>query len=139
MNLNFVADKNIGKVKIDIVQFTRVVNNLLDNSIKYKKSEVGNVLIKIQNAGNFLQVSFADDGRGVAKKELPKIFDIFYRTDPARSSIIKGSGLGLAVVKEIILGMGGEIFAAETFGGGLTILIKLPLEGDTVEKENSAD
>ncbi len=139
LNLKFAADKNIGKVKIDILQFTRVVNNLLDNSIKYKKSEVVNVLIKIQNAGNFLQIIFADDGRGVAKEELPKIFDIFYRTDPARSSIIKGSGLGLAVVKEIVLGMSGEICAAETFGGGVTILIKLPLEEDTVEKENSAD
>lgn len=130
LNLKFEGEKNC-TAKIDVLQFVRVVNNILDNSIKYKKAEIVNVTIKICAVENFVQVSFADDGRGVAQAELQKIFDIFYRTDPARSSIIKGSGLGLAVVKEIVLGMHGEICAAETSGGGLTILIKFPkVEGD---------
>lgn len=73
------------------------------------------------------------------KDELAKIFDIFYGTDPARSSIIKGSGLGLAVVKEIVIGMNGEVSAEETADGGLTILIKIPLEEDNFAEENIAD
>ena len=115
-------------VKIDYLQFARLVENILENSIKYRRGDFAKVNINLVDEGKFLRVSFADNGRGVSDEELPKIFDIFYRTDPARTKVAKGSGLGLAVVKQIALGMNGEIWAEHTEGGGLTIVLRLPIE-----------
>ena len=75
--------------------------------------------------GEYL-LSFADDGCGVAEKELPKLFESFYRTDKARTNVAKGSGLGLAVVQQIVQAMKGKIWAQATVPKGLTICISLP-------------
>ena len=71
-------------------------------------------------------LTFADDGRGVDDADLTKIFESFYRTDKARSDSAKGSGLGLSVVQQIVLAMGGTIWACHTEPKGLTICIRLP-------------
>ena len=139
LNLTFDGEKIDSLVKIDRLQFARLVNNLLDNSVKYKKNAVVNMAIGICAEDGHLRISFADDGRGVGRAELAKIFDIFYRTDPARSNTAKGSGLGLAVVKQIVLGMHGDIWAEETLGGGLTIVIRLPIYEERHDEKNLAD
>lgn len=119
------------QVRIDRMQFQRVVENLVENSLKYKRSEIGNLTISLKDEENGqLRLEFADDGVGVAVSELSKLFESFYRTDPARTNVSKGSGLGLAIVKQIITTMQGKIWAENGKSGGLTICILLPVAGE---------
>ena len=116
-------------VRIDRAQFQRVIENILDNSLKYKDQEIGHVTVRLEAAGpDKYSLSFADDGCGVHDADLPKIFDSFYRTDKARTNTTKGNGLGLAVVQQIVRAMGGTIEARPTQPKGLTIYITLPKE-----------
>ena len=85
------------------------------------------MLLYTLQINDVLQISFADNGPGVISQDLPKLFDSFYRTDQARSNVAKGSGLGLAITKRIIDGMKGKIWAEQNTGGGLRIVIELPL------------
>lgn len=114
-------------IKLDRVQFQRVVENLLENSIKYKKDKSVQLKISLLRQDNNIKIAFADNGSGVPAGELEKIFEGFYRTDPARANVAKGSGLGLAIVRQIILGFHGKIWAQQTEGGGLTVCILLPI------------
>lgn len=119
-------------IQMDRMQFQRVMENLLENSIKYKKKEQVQVHLRVMRQNGKVKISFADDGMGVADAELAKLFDSFYRTDPARTNVAKGSGLGLAIVKQIISSLQGEIWAEQTAGGGLTICMLLPIVEDEV-------
>jgi signal transduction histidine kinase len=122
-------------VTIDRDQFQRVIENIIENSIKYKKETAGHLTVTVTMVEpQCVRLAFADDGCGVRTQDLPKLFESFYRTDKARSDVTKGSGLGLAVAKQIITGMKGRIWAENTVPKGLTICIELPLqEGDTDE------
>ncbi|MGN8831009.1 sensor histidine kinase [Selenomonas montiformis] len=114
-------------VRMDVLQFQRVLENLLSNSIKYKAGEEGYLGISLSVDGSYFRLDFDDRGRGVDPKDLPYLFDSFYRTDKARSNVAKGSGLGLAVTKKILEEMGGKIWAEPgKTGKGLCICIELP-------------
>ena len=123
-------------VSLDRLQFQRVVDNLLANSLKYKKGDSVHVRISLAKLSDKIQVNFSDDGMGVQEEELPKLFDSFYRTDAARTNVVQGSGLGLAIVKQIIIGMHGNIWAQTTPGGGLTICFSLPIAREVKHAEN---
>ena len=110
----------------DVLLMRNVVINILENSVKYKKADQGSMEITGSVAGNFCLLRLADNGPGVDADMLPKLFDVFYRTDPSRSKL--GSGLGLAISEKIIERMGGSIYAEESTGGGLAIVIRLPLQ-----------
>ena len=129
MNLTFDSNQQTElMVFIDRVQFQRVVENLVENSLKYKDGEISNLSIALKaGSKGHVFLKFADDGLGVAVMELEKLFESFYRTDPARSNVSKGSGLGLAIVKQIITTMRGEIWAEKGESKGLTICIYLPI------------
>ena len=116
--------------RLDRQQFQRVVENILGNSLKYKDQDIGHLCITLTDngEGDYL-LAFADDGCGVEEGELSKLFESFYRTDKARTNVAKGSGLGLAVVQQIIQAMKGRIWAQATVPKGLTICITLP-KGD---------
>ena len=73
-----------------------------------------------------MRLCFADDGCGVPDETLPKLFDLFYRTDPARAESGAGSGLGLAIVKKAAEQMGGSVSAEKSAYGGLCVVIELP-------------
>lgn len=122
-------------VMVDRDQFQRVIENIIENSIKYKKDTVGHMMVTaIAVKPHYVRLTFADDGCGVQTQDLSNIFESFYRTDKARSDVAKGSGLGLAVAKQIITEMKGQIWAENTVPQGLTICIELPLhEGDADE------
>lgn len=116
-------------VSADPSQLRRVVTNIWDNSAKYKVRDVGRGFISL-DAGGVLTLS--DDGPGVPEEALPKLFDAFYRSDPARKNPAGGSGLGLAIAARAVQRMGGAIQAIQAFqapAGGLAIQITLPLEG----------
>jgi signal transduction histidine kinase len=116
-------------VNIDPVLFRTVIINVLENSVKYKTQETGKVRIKT-TGGQMAEIRLLDDGPGVPPETLDKLFDVFYRTDPARSTT--GSGLGLAISAKIITLMGGTIRAESGAGGkGLDIVISFPMAANT--------
>lgn len=112
---------------IDVDRFSRVINNIISNSIKYKKDHVkGKIKIVIDEYERSVIIEISDNGIGVDKNSLPKIFDAMYRTDPARTRVSQGSGLGLAVCKQIVELHSGSIWARSDEGKGLSIFISLP-------------
>lgn len=115
------------QVMLDPLQFQRVLDNLLSNSRKYSGQEEPVIDIRLSIEQKKLLLFWQDHGKGVDPQKLPRLFDSFYRTDQARSRVADGSGLGLAIVKEILLGMQGSVEAQLTPGGGLTIVLCLPL------------
>ena len=112
-------------VSADVLLLRNVIINILENSVKYKVKEQGQIEISATIVNNDVLLRFADDGPGVQANMLPKLFDVFYRADPSRNK--KGSGLGLAINAKIIERMGGNIYAELPSTGGLAIVIKLPL------------
>ncbi len=95
--------------------------------MRYRRKENSRVIISLKRTleGSSLELVFQDDGPGVPKESLEQIFDSFYRVDDSRNSAEKGSGIGLAVVKEIIIGHGGTIRAENR--GGLAVIVSIPV------------
>ena len=117
-------------VIIDRTQFGRVFWNLLENSLKYAGKQNVEMKIILSEEGEKVVLRFEDNGPGVEQEAFEKIFDSFYRTDPARSSLKKGSGLGLSVAREIIEDFGGSIYAEASELGGLAVVMALPIAED---------
>lgn len=111
-------------VMIDQNEWKRVLDNLFTNTIRYRKKESSLVEITISLTGEKVGLIFADDGPGVPEDSLEAIFESFYRVDEARSHSEEGSGIGLAVVKEIVSGHGGTVRAENR--NGLAMVIELP-------------
>lgn len=107
----------------DPVQLQRIVMNILENSLKYKDKAQGNIQIVLNRTGTGCRLSFSDDGPGVPEEALPHLFEVFYRSDPARQNPNKGSGLGLAIVASAVQRMGGTAIARPSALGGLEINI----------------
>ena len=95
----------------DPEQLKRVINNIVGNSVKYLDKEKGFINMRVKDVGDFIQVEIEDNGKGIGNKDLPYIFDRFYRTDASRNSSTGGSGIGLSIVKKIIEDHGGSIWA----------------------------
>lgn len=120
-------------VEADPTYFRSVLTNLLDNSARYRERTTGCARIWAERCGREILLYVDDDGPGVPEEALPKLFDVFYRGDPARNSPEQGSGLGLAIVWKIVERMGGAIHAENRPGGGLRMAIRLP-EAEEGEK-----
>lgn len=112
------------KLYADPVQIARIVTNILENSLKYKNKSQGHLKISLRKTEAGSRLAFADDGPGVADEELPRLFEVFYRSDPARQNPNKGSGLGLAIVAGIVEHIGGSVRALHSELGGLEICIE---------------
>lgn len=109
----------------DAEQLKRVINNIIGNSIKYFDKPKGKINMRIKDVGDFIQVEIEDNGKGIAQRDLPYIFDRFYRTDSSRNSSKGGSGIGLAIVKKIIEDHGGRIWATSKEGTGTVMYFVL--------------
>lgn len=116
-------------VKIDVVQFRNVIYNILENSVKYKGAEHVETKITCREDRDNVIIILMDNGPGVLKEALTKMFDVFYRSDESRNDPSKGSGLGLAISKRIIERLGGTIKADNIPESGLAIEISLPKYG----------
>ena len=110
----------------DPEQLRRVINNIVGNSCKYFDKQKGLINVRIKDVGDFIQVEIDDNGRGSAPRDLPYIFDRFYRTDASRNSATGGSGIGLSIVKKIIEDHGGKIWATskESIGTVMYFVIR---------------
>ena len=131
-----VRDYSINSVwiEIDTDKMTQVIDNILNNAIKYSP-DGGKITVSMKTTDDQMILSIKDQGLGIPKQDLPKIFDRFYRVDRARSRAQGGTGLGLAIAKEIIKQHNGFIWAKSEYGKGSTFTIVLPYDKDAVKEE----
>ena len=110
----------------DPEQLKRVVNNIIGNSVKYASPDRKLMIsLRIMEEAEFVKIEIEDNGKGIARNEVPLIFDRCYRTDASRNSSKGGSGLGLSIAKKIIEEHGGKIWAVSTEGVGTTMCFVL--------------
>ena len=121
-------------IEIDTDKMTQVIDNILNNAIKYSP-DGGKITVSMKTTDDQMILSISDQGLGIPKQDLPKIFDRFYRVDKARSRAQGGTGLGLAIAKEIIKQHNGFIWAKSEYGKGSTFTIVLPYDKDAVKDE----
>ena len=122
-------------VEIDTDKMTQVIDNIINNAIKYSP-DGGKITVSMKTTETQMILSISDEGLGIPKKDLPKIFDRFYRVDKARSRAQGGSGLGLAIAKEIIKQHHGFIWAKSEYGKGSTFTIVLPYDKEAVKDDD---
>ncbi len=117
------------EIRVDEMQFTNVIFNLLDNAVKYMDEDrEPNLEISTKNiSGNQIEIRIKDNGIGIKKDDLKRIFDKFFRVSTGNRHDVKGFGLGLAYVKKMITLFGGTISAESEYGKGSTFVITLPL------------
>ena len=117
----------------------RVINDIIRNSVKYLDKRKGIINIRIKDVGDFIEVGIEDNGRGIATRDLPNIFDRFYRTDASRNSQKGGSGIGLSIVKKIIEDHNGRIWATSKEGIGTEIHFVLRKYQEVIQDEQNTD
>jgi len=118
----------------DPVQLRSIFANILDNSAKYKDKDIAGISVSCNTDGYIIRIVFEDDGPGVPDEALPKLFDVFYRSDPSRNNPQKGSGLGLAIAAKTVERMNGRIYAQNRKEGGLRMVIEIPeIKGELTE------
>ncbi|UAC50131.1 cell wall metabolism sensor histidine kinase WalK [Bacillus aquiflavi] len=114
-------------IEIDEDKMTQVVDNIISNALKYSP-EGGQVTFRIIEQEEQIVLCVTDQGVGIPKENINKIFDRFYRVDKARTRKLGGTGLGLAIAKEMVLAHGGDIWATSKEGRGTTISLSLPYD-----------
>jgi two-component system phosphate regulon sensor histidine kinase PhoR len=136
-NINLPLEEKNGKLEVNLnasndliladeVHFTNIINNLLDNAVKYSKEE--NLIIKIstENTYNNIRIKIEDNGIGMNKETISRIFEKFYRAHTGNIHNVKGFGLGLSYVKTIVEAHKGSIKVESTIGKGSTFIINIP-------------
>jgi len=123
--LSVSSPEGVGLVTGDADRLTEVFINLLDNAIKYTP-ERGTITIETESGESQVKISISDTGIGIPSKEMPRIFERFYRVDRARSREMGGTGLGLAIVKHIVEAHGGRVAVESRMGQGSRFTVTLP-------------
>lgn len=114
-------------IEIDEDKITQVLDNIISNALKYSP-QGGNITFRVKELSDEILVSVTDEGVGIPKSDLSKVFERFYRVDKARSRKLGGTGLGLAIAKEVVVAHGGRIWAKSQEHKGTTIFFTLPFE-----------
>jgi two-component system phosphate regulon sensor histidine kinase PhoR len=122
-HLNFPA--SLPRLEADETRLQELIYNLLDNALKYS-SPGGTVFLRAESADKTVRISVRDEGVGISRDDLPRVFERFYRADKSRNSQQPGTGLGLSIVKHIAQLHGGSVEAESELGKGTTITIVLP-------------
>ena len=128
---HYVIKREITKrdlwVEVDQDKFMQVIDNIMNNAIKYSP-DGGTITARLVETHNHVILSISDQGLGIPRKDISKVFDRFYRVDKARSRQQGGTGLGLAISKEVVEALGGRIWVDSQEGKGSTFSISLPYE-----------
>ncbi|MGD2177188.1 MAG: ATP-binding protein [Anaerolineae bacterium] len=127
---------NLPAVCVDRDRLAQVMGNLLSNSLHYVP-QGGHIRVETKREGDEAVLSVIDDGPGVPPGDLPRVFERFWRADPARQRATGGSGLGLSIARYVVEAHRGRIWAEPTRGGGLTVRFSLPVEGEAQLEEDS--
>ena len=143
VTLDYISKLKEGqKIIADLEQLRRVMNNLIGNSVKYMGKDSGSIVVLAEDLGDNVKISVSDNGMGIEEKDIPYIFDRFYRADSSRNSKKGGSGLGLAITKKIIEDHNGTISATSVPGKGTCIsftLLKDDAKNASLELGNIID
>ncbi|MSX62197.1 MAG: histidine kinase [Actinobacteria bacterium] len=110
----------------DRAQVEMAISNLIENAINYSPNGT-RVAVALRGINNLAEISISDQGLGIPEKDLERIFERFYRVDPARSRATGGTGLGLSIVKHVVTNHGGDISVWSVEGSGSTFTIRLPM------------
>ena len=121
----------------DPEQLKRVINNIINNSVKYSDKKNGRIRLEISKNGEEIEITISDNGRGIPKEEIEIIFERFYRTDASRNSSKGGSGIGLSIAKKIVEEHGGRIWATGEEGKGVAIHFTLKKYQEPVVEEET--
>jgi two-component system phosphate regulon sensor histidine kinase PhoR len=113
------------KVRADAEALFQILDNLVDNAVKYTP-EKGKIQVRWNAEGGYVSLQVQDTGPGIPERDLPRIFERFYRVDKARSREVGGTGLGLAIVKHLVQAMKGSIQASSQLGRGTIFTVRLP-------------
>jgi len=126
--INLEAESSSGiSVYVDQLRISQVLTNLIDNALKFTP-EGGEVKVKTQAQNDYLLVSVSDNGRGIPKEEIPRIFDLFYKVSTGDEyGAVGGTGLGLFISSEMVTAHGGRIWVESTLGEGTTFFFTLPI------------
>jgi len=126
LNMSVDVPPDLLPIRVDRTRLQEALYNLLDNAVKYSR-ERGEIRLGARQRDGEIELTVSDDGIGITKEDLPRIFERFYRADKARSSDkIRGTGLGLAIVKHIAQLHGGRVEAESELDKGTTIRVVLP-------------
>ena len=125
VDLTLEAPEDLSPIKGSKVSLEEIFNNLINNAVKYNKAG-GWARVKLYETDQEVLVEISDSGLGISEEHLPRIFDEFYRVDGRRNAPIKGSGLGLSIVKKMVDAHDGMIDAESRFGEGTTFRISFP-------------
>lgn len=138
VKITFLCKEETYPVRIDWNELKRVFDNLFTNAVRYRTADQSDICLSLRKAKQemIVEIIFRDDGPGVPEESLERIFDSFYRVDDSRSKSEEGSGVGLAVVKEIISGHGGNVKAENH--NGLSIVIQLPIVNKVCERKGKS-
>jgi len=112
-------------IETDAGRLRQVLDNLLDNAIKYSPNG-GAVVLRVDADARWTRFAVADNGVGIPASELPRIFEKFYRVDPHQTRGVNGTGLGLYVCRELVERMDGRISVSSLPGRGSTFVVELP-------------
>ena len=124
--LEFNSDLDIPEIMGDKDRIEQVIVNILSNAIKYTP-EKGKILVNLCLAEDEIIVKVSDNGIGIPKEDLPRLFERFYRVDKARSRMLGGTGLGLSIARQIVDAHKGEIKIQSEYGQGTEVFISLPV------------
>jgi two-component system sensor histidine kinase SenX3 len=127
-------DSEDGMVLGDREQLTMAIHNLIENAINYSPAET-KVAVSTSIENEIITISVADQGIGIPESEVDRIFERFYRVDPARSRETGGTGLGLSIVKHIVIKHGGEISVWSSENVGSTFSIRLPIQSQNEDEK----
>lgn len=122
-------------IVMDPEQIKRVISNIVGNAVKYMDKRRGIINIRIHEEEDYVVIEIEDNGKGIAEKDIPNIFDRFYRTDASRNSATGGTGLGLAIAKKIMEEHNGNIWAKSKENMGTTIYLQLKKEKESNEQD----
>ena len=128
ISLSVDIDSGIDMIRGAEVYIEETIANMLANSVKYTP-ENGKISVKVKGEGDSVLIQIADNGIGIPKDELSKIFDEFYRASNAKEVERKGTGLGLAIAKQVVERHRGKIWVESEMGKGSSFYIKLPIGG----------
>lgn len=132
-----LPDKTI-YLEMDQDKITQVLDNIISNALKYSP-EGGTITFQVKELDGEIEISVQDEGVGIPKDNIERIFDRFYRVDKARTRKLGGTGLGLAIAKEMVVAHGGRIWAASEEGVGTTVFFTLPVDGNQEGLEDDWD
>jgi CheY-like chemotaxis protein/anti-sigma regulatory factor (Ser/Thr protein kinase) len=129
VHLRTSMETNAAHIRVDSDRLQQIVSNLVDNSIKFTEAD-GDVEVGLKSEGTHLKITIRDSGIGIKRDFLPFVFDRFRQADPKITRSRAGRGLGLAIVRQLVERMGGEVHAdSDGEGKGATFVVRFPLRG----------